>query len=332
MNYELRSTYIIIGALVALLLVRTCGNASPAVPPLPQGREVVFLHDTVYIQPPAVAPTVVVRRVAAQPTVVHLHDTVYVQPPAVAVADTVRRGEKFFAPTTAPDTVATVPEPFPIVRSPFPEYELGIYGTLGTAQLAGNIASGSMRPAAIAAGVGADFSWYFARHWGVGIGVEAAFPNVRLFDGEIDRALQGSDATSTLHKRTTYINAAYLRLPLWLRFRAPVRRHWFYAAAGASFDIALAGRYRTETELYTGDNVPPQVGETSGSLSFGHGVSLAAETGFRWTLARHWGLYTGAYATYGLLDVLPTGTDVLRDVQRLNLLQAGVKVGITIND
>jgi hypothetical protein len=187
----------------------------------------------------------------------------------------------------------------------------------------------------MAPGVGIDFSWYFAHHWGVGVGVEAAFPNMYLFAGEVYRAPLYSDALSTtLHKRTSHIYATYLRLPLWAHFRAPLRRHWFYAAAGASLDIALAGRYRTEMEVRAGvgTTTSSQTTVTTGSLSFGHGVSLAAEAGFRWTLTRHWGLYTGAYATYGLSDIRPTNHDLFRDVSRLNLLQAGVKVKIVISD
>jgi hypothetical protein len=215
--------------------------------------------------------------------------------------------------------------PFSVARSPFPNYEVSMYATLGAAALSGNITAGSMYPAAIAAGVGADVSWYFTRHWGLGAGVEAAFPNLQLSSGSIVRTL---GAASSLHKYTTRIDATCLRLPLWLCFHTPVRRHWLYAAAGASLDLALTGRYRTETTVRTGSHI--QTATTHGRLSFRHGASLTAEAGFRWTLDSEWGIYTGLYTAYGLSDICPTGNDALRDVTRLNLLLIGIKVKITI--
>jgi hypothetical protein len=203
-----------------------------------------------------------------------------------------------------------------------------MYATLGSAALSGDITAGALRPAAVAAGVGADYSWFFARQWGIGAGVEAAFPNAQLSSGNIAPA---PNAASSLYKHTTRLYATYLRLPLWLRFRAPVWRHWFHVAAGASLDLALTGHHRTETTVRTGNST--QTAVTTGLLSFGHGASLIAETGLRWTLDSEWGIYTGAYAAYGLSDIMPAaGNDALRNVERLNLLQVGVKVKIVISE
>jgi hypothetical protein len=220
----------------------------------------------------------------------------------------------------------TEQSPFSVARSPFPNYEVSMYATLGAAALSGNITAGSLRPAAMAAGVGADVSWYFTRHWGIGAGVEAAFPNLQLSSGSIVRT---PNAAATLHKRSSRIDATCLRLPLWLCFHTPVRRHWLYAAAGASLDFALTGRYRTETTVRTGSHI--QTATTHGMLSFRHGASLIAEAGFRWTLDSEWGIYTGVYTAYGLSDICPANNDILHDVTRLNLLLAGVKVKITLH-
>jgi hypothetical protein len=225
--------------------------------------------------------------------------------------------------TPVPDAV---PVEIPAPAKPF-RYEVGVYGTAGLSMLYGEITAGSMRPTGISAGVGTDFSWYFARHWGVGAGVEAAFPSVRLSSSSIELT---PGATSSLYKHDTRIDASFLRVPLWLRFRAPVERHWFQAGAGASLDFALDGRYRTETAIRTGNSTETIM--TSGSLSFGHGASLIAEAGMCWTLAPRWGVYTGAYAAYGLSDVCPAGNDILRDVTRMNMLLAGVRVKIVISD
>jgi hypothetical protein len=57
-----------------------------------------------------------------------------------------------------------IPLKVPVPAKPF-RYEVGVYGTAGLSMLYGEITAGSMRPAGISAGVGADFSWHFARRW-----------------------------------------------------------------------------------------------------------------------------------------------------------------------
>ncbi|MDR3350535.1 MAG: hypothetical protein LBN98_02655 [Prevotellaceae bacterium] len=202
-------------------------------------------------------------------------------------------------------------------------YEIGLYGTLGLSQLFSDVVAGNMEPAGIAPGVGVDFSWFFAQRWGIGAGVEAAFFNVRLFNATVWQP--GVSTTPYLLKHTDELFAAYLRVPLWLRFRAPVGRHGFYAAAGASVDLALSGRCRTETEERTGGAVQSTV--TTTSPNFGQGVSIAIETGLRWTLSENWGLYTGIYGGYGLSDVNPSNSAEL-GINKMRLLSAGAKVKI----
>jgi hypothetical protein len=204
-------------------------------------------------------------------------------------------------------------------------WELSLYATLGVSQLVAD-AAGDMQPAGMAPGVGVECSYFFARHWGVTVGVEAAFFNVRLFTPYIGTDAPADIAAWYLRKRTERLYATCLRIPLWLRFRAPVRRHEFQVAGGGAFDLALAGRRRTEAEWRTGDGSERRETAT-GSLSFGHGVSVAAEAGVRWRLCKRWGLYTGVYAGYGLSNVLPAG-DALPGVESIRLLSAGAKVKI----
>jgi hypothetical protein len=196
--------------------------------------------------------------------------------------------------------------------------------------------AGSMQPGGLAPGVGADVTYFFAPHWGVGAGAEAAFFRVRLFNADIGVAQPGNPATSYLLKHTRQLRATYLRLPLWLRFRTPLRRHQFYAALGASFDLPLAGRLRTETAQRTGSCPATQTEIATQTLRFGFSAGLLAETGLRWTLSRHWGLYTGLYAGYGLTNVAPSGDALFPSFGwgrgEVNLLSAGVKVKIVISD
>ncbi|MDR1337378.1 MAG: hypothetical protein LBK22_11170 [Tannerella sp.] len=64
-----------------------------------------------------------------------------------------------------------IPLKAPVPAEPF-RYEVGVYGTSELSMPYGEITAGSIRPAGISAGVGADFSWYFEQHWGVGAGVK----------------------------------------------------------------------------------------------------------------------------------------------------------------
>jgi hypothetical protein len=207
------------------------------------------------------------------------------------------------------------------------KYELGVYGTLGLSQLV--MAEGSMQPDGVAPGFGADFTYYFAQHWGITAGVEAAYFNMRLFSAGVGVDNPGDASTSYLLKRTVRLHAAYLRVPLWLRFRTPAGRHEFQAAAGGMFDLALAGRQRTETERRTGSSPANGTEITTASLRFGHGVSLAAEAGWRWRLGKRWGLYTGVYGGYGLSNVLPSG-NALPGEDNIRLLSVGAKVKIAV--
>jgi hypothetical protein len=204
--------------------------------------------------------------------------------------------------------------------------EVSLYATLGVSQLVADVA-GDMQPAGMAPGVGVECSYFFARHWGVTLGVEAAFFNVRLFNAAVDAEAGGNAAALSLQKRTDKLYATYLRFPLWLRFRTPIGRHELQIAGGGSFDLALAGRQRTETEWRTGDG-SKRSETTTGSLSFGNSASIAAEAGIRWRLGERWGLYTGVYAGYGLSDVLPAN-NALPGVTRIRLLPVGAKVKIS---
>jgi hypothetical protein len=199
-----------------------------------------------------------------------------------------------------------------------------VYGTVGLSQLVSNVSTGEMQPAGLAPGFGADFTYFFARHWGVAAGLEAAFFGSRLFNARFN---VGQPGVNSLTKHTCRLYATYLRIPLWLRFRTPLRRHELRASLGGSFDLALAGRYRTETRLRTGGST--EAATTSGSVRFGSGASLGGEAGLRWRLGAHWGLYTGVYAGYGLPSVF-AGSDGLPVVDT-HLFAAGAKLGVCHN-
>jgi hypothetical protein len=347
MNYELRTTYVIIGALVALLLVRTCGNASPAPPPLPQAREVVFLHDTVYVQSPVTSrqPAVAVNR---KRPVVTVTDTVYYPLPAVTVMDTVYyplptamvmdtviiTDTAYCQPPTATDTVPA-----------YQKWEARLYGGGGIGQLVAGASGCSMEEGDMAPNFGLELAYYFARQWGVSLGTDVSFYNVRL----LMSGTASEDAGSMLTRHEETLRAAYLGIPLLMQFRVPVwGRHTFHAAAGGRLDLVVYDSYRAtgiRRVAVAGSTIEP-FGH-SGKAALRTGASLVAETGLRWALSQRWGVYTGAYAGYGLFDVLPAASGVITQepgtgsllnqrnkqgapyVDNIHLLQVGVRVKAT---
>jgi hypothetical protein len=204
-----------------------------------------------------------------------------------------------------------------------------VYGTLGLSQLHAGVRTGDMQPTGLAPGLGADFAYFFTQRWGVAAGLEAAFFSMQVFNARVGIDPPDGDADAVfLQKRTDRVYATYLRVPLWLRFRAPLWRHEFRAAAGAALDLALAGRRRTETETRTG--LSAGTTGTSGSVHFGSSASLAAEAGLRWQLGARWELYTGVYGSYGLSSVF-AGNAELPAVTDAHLFAVGAKVGVSFD-
>jgi hypothetical protein len=229
------------------------------------------------------------------------------------------------ADATPPDAVITDSLPPAVKRKPF-RYEASLHGTFGMSQLSDGITGGSMRTTGALPGFGAEFTWYFDNYRGVSIGADAAFFKARLFTSDFGTSTQ--DGSLYVREQTSQFSATYLRIPLLLRLRMPLRRHWFYAAAGISCDIALDGRHHTETEETAGNRPHPETAVTDESLPFSNGVALITEAGLRWSLGEHWGIYTGVYAGYGITNVAPQN-DALIKAGKMNPLSAGAKVAIT---
>jgi hypothetical protein len=180
-------------------------------------------------------------------------------------------------------------------------WEFGVYGTAGFTQLLATMSAGAMQADRLHVGGGADITCFFSPRWGLSAGIEIASADARLSAADIQ---QGNNFTSVLVKQEETLAATFLHIPLMAQFRLPVRRHFFYAAAGAKFDLALSGSYHATGSRHS-STAADEAWNASGSLRFGHGASLAAESGVRWTLRRKWGLYTGIYAAYGLSDIRP---------------------------
>ena len=357
MTYELRSTYVIIGALLAVLLLRTCAGTSAQVPSPAPKPEVVLLRDTVYLQ----AMNNDSRRrpvVRERKTVVYLRDTVYLQ--AVnneqlpmdndgQPADTVAAAAPSFAEGPAEPSGSLLPAVADTVAAPssgWSRWEASFHAGAGVQQLLAGAAGCSMEEGGLSPTFGVDFTRYFARRWGVSLGADVSFYNVRLIAS--GAALEDASRVVTRHDET--LRATYVGIPLLLHFRVPVwRRHAFHAAAGGRFDFAVYDSYRVDgvRQAITAGSVAEPFTH-SGKASFLPGVSLLAEAGMRWSLDKHWGIYTGAYAGYGLSDVLPDaspdaltqepGTGSLLNqynkqgqpyVEDIRLLQVGVKLKLS---
>jgi hypothetical protein len=173
-------------------------------------------------------------------------------------------------------------------------------------QLVASTAGCSMEEEGLAPTFGAEFAWYFSKHWGVSLGADVSRYSVRLMASGVTP--QNTDRILTQHNEV--LRATYVGVPLLMQFRTPAwGRHTLHAAAGARLDLAVHGSYSV-----TGRHRLVAAGSTdepfaySGKVSFRPGASLLAETGICWALSKRWGLYTGLYAGYGLSDVIPAAS------------------------
>lgn len=121
-----------------------------------------------------------------------------------------------------------------------------------------------------------------------------------------------------------------VQIPLMAQWSTPIsEKHRFYVAAGATIGLNVYAKSKQHwTALRNGTTLdyPPQIASPADAISttdlWGHAwqqagrdstvvvkmdkalidVRASLEVGFRWALAPGWGLYTGIYADYGLLN------------------------------
>jgi hypothetical protein len=221
-------------------------------------------------------------------------------------------------------------------------HEVSIYGTFGWASLwhtsSGLSSSGESFDKL---GGGAGYTFFFHPQWGITTGAEVAIFGTTMHGKKITGSVPetysyGADTepmyfNSKLKDYEETQRATYIHIPLLLQFQT-AGYHKFYMAVGAKAGFALSGKYEaTAASLETSGYLPesaqtftnmPNHGFTTvrkpswtGTLDLGLNVALAVEIGARWAMGKHVALYTGLYADYGLLDVLPEKTAGLVNYQ-----------------
>lgn len=161
-----------------------------------------------------------------------------------------------------------------------------------------------------------------------------------------------------------------LGIPVEAFYRTALSDKWsFIGGLGVQFDLPLHGKYSASEGDYTTTGVFPALGSYVVSDMPEHGfstydaafdskidnlssvvVSVIADAGVRYALGNNWGLYLGLYASYGLTDMLGEKSDDIllvinatdpsqldyhgtygsNEISSLNLVRAGVKVGIDL--
>ena len=224
-------------------------------------------------------------------------------------------------------------------------------------------------------GAGLHYAHFFGRHFGLGLGVNYnRLHGATTYDFTETTAglTHASNPGVTYDLVTTYDGwrerqmLGFLSVPLELLWRWELgERSWLVAGLGAQLELPLHGRYTADEGTYATTGYFPAIGHTVENLpqhGFGSynadteadieglkpAVSLVADLGVRLPLGDRWGLYVGAYGTFGLTNMLDgastdpllvldpadpsqalyNGTFASAEVDGVRLLRAGVKVAI----
>jgi outer membrane protein OmpA-like peptidoglycan-associated protein len=112
-----------------------------------------------------------------------------------------------------------------------------------------------------------------------------------------------------------------LQAPIMLQYLAPLEpsasKH-FYAGLGVRLGYAVSGKYSQTVDA------PPA---HSNSLKFSaFNVMLSADLGIRWKIGESMALYTGIYADYGLLNIIPAKSEHALLRSEVSILEARIGV------
>lgn len=208
--------------------------------------------------------------------------------------------------------------------SSYTQHEFSIYGGGGLSTLNYDPSIGEQKMG-FGGHLGLGYRYFFSPHWGIKIGVEAAFYNAEYKLGRdststpsIDSEGNSFDFRQVRSDYTEDQNAKMLQIPLMLQFHTGGNNVNFYAAAGAKVGFPLSKEYSgSGTVKNTGyydfedfeyfeegqENFGTFTEKTKGNLDLGTTIFISAETGVRWRLNPNVHLYTGAYVDYGLNEV-----------------------------
>lgn len=191
-------------------------------------------------------------------------------------------------------------------------------------------------------GAGLGYIYHFNDNWAFQTGVDFALYKYHVYttmDGPTDGTIYSGMNYISPGNRNWTSGFAYMgfredatlgsiQIPLMLQWSTPISaKHRFYVAGGATLGINVYGKSRqTRDEFrsirnsllwYPGNGSEYEVLDLQNRANEQRAVAAdslivldkaildvraSLEVGFRWSLAPGWGLYTGIYADYGLLN------------------------------
>ena len=224
---------------------------------------------------------------------------------------------------------------------------------------------------------GLFYSHFFNEKFGLGVGLRYSYANasaVYNYD-EVTTGLVHADNPNLYYDLTTSYNdwkerqnMGLLSIPVELLYRKPINDSWaFIGGLGLSLDMPVHGKYKAKDGSYSTSGVFPDLGTHVFSDMPEHGFSTydaafdakidnrikvgcsaLIDLGMRKSLGDNWGIYFGAYAGFGLTNILAeektnplllinetdpsridyAGTFDSNETSKVHLLRAGIKVAI----
>ena len=196
--------------------------------------------------------------------------------------------------------------------------------------------------------LGAGYTFFFHRNWGIYIGLEPAIYNTNKL---VDFDILTSDLTDQngyrfdLHSTTGYREAfqtSFVNVPVMFLYhtqrgnifetwsRNKTRRQGLYAMGGVKLSLPLKDNYQSEitslkyaayypemdnwgaTQNFAGlGNFPGYASD--GKIELDMSFRLAFEAGLKWRLNRNFVLYTGAFCDVGLHNPTSNNRDPFRN-------------------
>lgn len=211
----------------------------------------------------------------------------------------------------------------------------------------------------------AEYCYYFCKKWGISTGVGVQFFKSNSTLNLLTKVADIDSDGDAYELRTNYSNwkekqtAYFIDIPLALTFKQNMGSNVkLLASVGGKLSIPVNATYKatsgsiTTTGYYSQWNVelsdlPEQgfttfTGRPSGDLSLRTAFSLLADIGTTFTVSKATSIYVGGYGSYGLNNILKTGTKtiyqkdgtyngILSSSQTDNLkpMTVGIKLGLT---
>lgn len=229
-------------------------------------------------------------------------------------------------------TVFTVVCLFAMQMQAQQKHEFSIYGGGGLSTLnykLNNVNDDKVNSkAGYMAGIG--YTFFFSRQWGVATGAELA---TYKSESELYSVMDTHETVDDYGDNFDFIlfqkglneeqEAQYINIPLMIQFQAKDDAG-FYAAFGGKIGVPTKGKYKYSYNSLTTKGYYPSLNvmyddveyrrfgtfggkEGRGDLNFKTAFMVSAEIGMKWSLDKSFSLYTGAYADYGLNDVVKDG-------------------------